>query len=291
MRALGVLAALAVLVVAACGGSSRPKGPPDLVFVSTRDGDYALFGATAEGKHAYRLTKERGDPATAEGLFFQGEPAWSPDGERIAFVSLRDGRSHIYSMRFDGTETRRLTASRQNDEHPSWSPDGKWIVFAREGAIFRIRAGGGAARRIGKAPGSAGDPSYSPDGRFIAYDYRRPGLETRDLWVMKSDGTGARRLTDLRAVTAWPAWSPDGRQLAFQSNVHGGHPEVFTIPADGGQPKRVTASGTSTIQPAWTPDGRLSFSRDGAIWVRAGAQETRLTSTEDNDSAPAWRPK
>ena len=61
MIRLGVAAALAALLVAGCGGSSRPKGPPAMVFVSVKDGDYAIFGASAEGKDAYRLTKEKGD--------------------------------------------------------------------------------------------------------------------------------------------------------------------------------------------------------------------------------------
>ena len=69
-------------VVAGCGGSSQPKGPPALVFVSIKDGDYAIFGADADGKHVHRLTKEKGDPSTPGGLFFQIEPAWSPDGRR-----------------------------------------------------------------------------------------------------------------------------------------------------------------------------------------------------------------
>src|SRR5438045_1928309 len=93
--------AAGVLLVGGCGSSGQ--APLDLVFVSTRDGDYALFGVAANGKHERRLTKEKGDPSTPAGLFFQIEPAWSPDGQLIAFASRRDGRSHIYVMRPDGS--------------------------------------------------------------------------------------------------------------------------------------------------------------------------------------------
>ena len=81
MIRFALAAAVAALLVAGCGGSSRAKSPPALVFVSVKDGDYAIFGAQADGKHSYRLTKEKGDPSTPAGLFFQVQPAWSPDGD------------------------------------------------------------------------------------------------------------------------------------------------------------------------------------------------------------------
>src|SRR5581483_7244869 len=208
---LGVAAVgLAALLAAGCGGSSAPKGPPALVFVSVRNGDYAIFGADAEGKHEYLLTEHEADPSTPRGLFFQNDPAWSPDGRRIAFASNRDGRTHLFVMNADGTGTRRVTNTAHSDEHPSWSPDGRRIVFAREGAIYEVPARGGAGKRLGKGFGAAADPAYSPDGRLIAYDYRQPGYSIKDIYLMKADGTGARRITALREVSTYPAWSPDG---------------------------------------------------------------------------------
>jgi TolB protein len=289
LRRLLPVAAFAALLVAGCGGSST-KGPPDLLFVSTRDGDYAIFGADAAGKHARRLTKERGD-ASPRGLFFQVEPAWSPDGRRIAFASFREGTSHIYVMDADGKGTRRLTSGTKSDDHPSWSPDGRRILFAREGALFVVPAAGGPPRRVGRGFGSAADPAWSPDGKQIAYDYRRPGYSIRELYVMRADGTHVRKVTELQQVSGLPAWSPDGKRLAFQSNVRLGHFEIYTIGVDGKGLREVTQSLVDVIQPAWSPDGsRLAFSRDGAIWVDAGGKQTQLTSGKNNDSAPAWRP-
>ena len=289
MRSLLVLAAFAVLVLAGCGGSN-PKGPPDLVFVSTRDGDYALFGATAEGKHERRMTKEKGDLASPSGLFFQVEPAWSPDGLSIAFSSQRDGTPHIFVMSADGAGTRRLTNGAQSDSHPSWSRDGRRIVFSREGALFVVPSAGGKARRVGHGLGSATDPAWSPDGTLIAYDYREPGFSIREVFVMNADGTGIRQVTKLGQVSGLPAWSPDGKRLAFQSNVRGGQYEIYTVGLDGKGVEQVTESTTDVIQPAYAPDGSLSFSRDGAIWVDRKGTETQLTSEKNNDSGPAWRP-
>jgi TolB protein len=288
LQLLSIAAVVAVL--AACGGSN-PIEPPALLFVSTKDGDYAIFGSDGQGKHVKRLTKERGDPSNPTGLFFQLGPAWSPDGTKIAFVSHRDGTSHVYVMNADGTGTRRLTNSAMDDDRPAWSPDGARIVFGREGALFGIPATGGAARRIARGLGNAANPAWSPDGTQIVYDYRRPGFSIRELYVMRADGTGIRQLTRLGHVSAFPAWSPDGTRIAFQSDLRFQHDEIYTVGVDGTGLRQVTRSGTDTIQPAWSPDGGLSFSRDGAIWIDAGGKETRLTSGKDNDSSPTWRPR
>lgn len=272
-----------------CGASAPRRA--ELVFVSTRDGDYAVYGFG--NGHEWRLSKEKGDPATPSGLFFQIEPAWSPDGRSIAFASKRDGRSHIYVMRADGTQSRRLTQSSEDDAHPTWSPDGRRIAFARGGEVWVVPADGGSPHRIAIAlhGGAAADPAWSPNGKLVAYDFRRPGFSIRELWVVRADGTHARAVTRLAHESELPAWSPAGRRFAFASNLRGGHFEIYSIGLDGTGLRRETRSSTDTIDPAWAPTGgKIAFSRDGAIWtVDRSGRTTKLTSA-GNDSSPAWRP-
>jgi Tol biopolymer transport system component len=287
VRPLALLPVL--LLLGGCGSSSSRT--PDLVFVSTRDGDYALFGAAADGSNEHRLSSEKGDPSTPSGLFFQVQPAWSPDARLIAFASRRDGRSHIYIMRPDGSGTRRITNSRMDDDHPSWSPDGRQIAFAREGALFVVAAGGGRARRLGHGLGNAADPAWSPNGKLLAYDYRRPGSSVREIWIAAADGSRPRPLTRLGAVSAMPAWSPNGRRIAFHSNVRAGHYEIYSIGFGDGL-RRETRSSTDTFEAAWSPSGReIAFSRGGAIWAVDHARHARRITSAQNDSSPAWRPQ
>jgi Periplasmic component of the Tol biopolymer transport system len=93
------------------------------------------------------------------------DPAWSPDGRRIAFQSKRDGNLEIYVINLDGTGLSRLTDHPAADGRPAWSPDGQWIAFEsdRDGKldIYIMRADGSDVRRITSNAGKNGWPSWA----------------------------------------------------------------------------------------------------------------------------------
>jgi TolB protein len=289
-----LLALVTALLLGACGGSGDDP-EPDLVFVSTRDGDYAVFGMTADGGAERRLTETDVDASSPRGLFFQTDPAWSPDGRTIAFASRRGGTFDLYAMNADGTGTRRLTATRDDDGDPTWSPDGRRIAFARgtPARLFVVDGDGSNARRVTDGESEEADPAWSPDGRWLAYSRREPGSSIRELWLVRPDGSQRRRLTSLAGVAEAPAWSPDGRRLAFSAMVDDARFGVYTVRVDGEDVRHLT-SDEDSFEPAWSPDGgTIAFSRQGAIVAidaRTGAERT-LTEGENNDSSPAWRPR
>ena len=86
-----------------------------------------IFTVSSNGTGVKRLTS---------GSSFDGFPAWSPDGARIAFTSGRDGNLELYTMAADGSDVQRLTNDPRDDQSPAWSPDGKRVAFSSE------RAGG-----------------------------------------------------------------------------------------------------------------------------------------------------
>ena len=116
-----------LLLLTGCGGSGSPGDT--IVFVSSRDGDYAIFGKNADGSSQGRLTDEEGDLSVEGGVEFQTDPAWSPDGSKIAFASAREGSYDIYVMDADGTDRVALTHDAAFDTVPLWSPDGRTILF------------------------------------------------------------------------------------------------------------------------------------------------------------------
>lgn len=291
-HSLGVLCAAVAVVLSGCGGDEQAR--PDLAFVSTRDGDYAIFEMNADGGGQSRLTPREGDLASSPArLFFQIDPAWSPDATKIAFSSRRAGTFDVYVMNADGRGTRRVTAGKQNDSHPTWSASGELIAFERSGDVWVTDVDGRSAERISDVIAEEGEPAWSPDGAWIAYVRRTPGTASRELWLMRPDGTGRRALTRQNATVTTPAWSPDSSRIVFASNRDDGVYALFTIGVDGKGLRSVVPTATDNFEPSWSPDGTtIAFFDEGAIYAveLGGGDVVRLTDSANNDSSPVWTP-
>jgi Tol biopolymer transport system component len=291
-RSLGVLCAAVALVVSGCGGDERVQ--PDFVFVSTRDGDYAIFEMNADGSAQHRLTEPEDDVASNPArLFFQVEPAWSPDGLKIAFASRRSGSFDIYAMNQDGEGTRRLTSTKGVDHHPTWSPKGDRIAFARDGDIWVVQADGSGERRISGIGADESEPSWSPDGAWIAYVRRTPGQAATEIALMRPDGSARRKITNRGGESIMPAWSPDSSRIVFASKADEVY-ALYTVGLDGRDIRTVVPTANDNFEPAWSPDGStIAYQEDGAIFTveLGGGDVKRLTDQATNDSQPAWKPR
>jgi Tol biopolymer transport system component len=144
----------------------------------------------------------------------RGAPAWSPDGQWIAFTQddtapgTRGGS--LWVMRVNGGSKRQLTSNPGGfDSHPSWSPDGQRIVFARDGLAIVTVATGVVTRLT--LPGVIQAPAWSPDGRHIAFARHtaEPGLGAWDIYTVHPDGADMRRRAAAVARlgnTVEPSW-------------------------------------------------------------------------------------
>jgi Tol biopolymer transport system component len=94
-----------------------------LAFATSRDGDFEIYAARADGSRPRRLTASTG---------LDIRPAWSPDGRQLAFTSLRDGNYEIYLVDADGSRPRRLTHHPERDDFPQWHPDGQRLLTISE---------------------------------------------------------------------------------------------------------------------------------------------------------------
>jgi uncharacterized repeat protein (TIGR01451 family) len=241
-------AAVALLAGAGPAGAAFPGANGKLAFQSDRDGNDEIYIMNADGSGQTNLTNNGA---------FDGEPAWSPNGQKIAFESDRDGNSEVLLVGADGSHQGRLTINALFDGEPAWSPDGNKIAFQsnRDGnrEIYVMNADGSSQINLTNNPDLDRAPVWSPDGQKIAFFSDRD--ENLEIYVMNADGTGQTNLTNNAAGDQQPAWSPDGQKIAFQSTRDGNN-EVYVMNADGTGQTRLTTNDSDDIRPAWSPDGQ-----------------------------------
>jgi serine/threonine-protein kinase len=222
-------------------------------------GNRDIFLLSLSGKTPINLTP--GSPDNDD------QPAFSPDGERIAFRSNRDGGG-IFVMGRTGEEVRRITRFGNN---PSWSPDGTHIVFAKErveldpqnsdaqSTIWIVDVNTGTTRELTVSDGVL--PAWSPDGKRIAYSTRLGMPAHQDIWTIPAGGGQPVPVTNDVAIDWFPRWSPDGRYLLFVSN-RGGSMNLWRIRIDErsgktlGSPEAIVTPATSVAHLSVSADGR-----------------------------------
>jgi len=278
---------------------SRPTAPTleftgKLVFQVCNGCD--IYVINADGTGLRRLT---------DGM----DPAWSPDGQKVAFARWRDPRG-IYIIDEDGSNET-LLFGWSEAKAPAWSPDGSHIVFTRHQA-------GGREKDTEIFPGwvlpahpwwklglvrvedryftellcydHSFSPTWSPDGKVIAYD------SDYGLHLTATDGSiGGQSYdrsrdalsTDVRDSS--PAWSPDGTKIAFGFSQHD-HWEIYVMNADGSNRVRLTREKLfappppNNVSPAWSPDGRhIAFFTD-----RNGKWELYVMNADGGNQRPMF---
>lgn len=233
------------------------------------------------------------------------DPAWSPDGRRLAFSSRRDFNYNIDIIDSDGTQRQALTTHSGNDWNPSWSSDEE-ISFTsnRDGnwELYKMKEDGSAQTNLTRTPTIAeDDAAWSPSGAQLAFARQENG--NWDIYIMNADGSGVTRLTTHAADDRNPTWSSNAARIAFETD-RDGNDEIYILTVDGppGNEVNWTRDPADQREPSWSPDGTeiafVSVSNYGGLETASLVARPVANTSADHILAsdlslpvqPAWRP-
>jgi TolB protein len=273
-----------------------------MAYTTYENSAYSLYTIETDGSNLNFLSK---------GNEYCGNPAWSADDKRIAFVKndKTAGNTYdIYSINEDGTNETRLT--NQNDNFsPQYFPESNSILFASSNGswtgIYKMNADGSNKRLLTPKNKSFSNPKISPDESKIAITSM--DWTGAQIFVMNGDSSSLKQITFTVDPNYWdsgfprdgninPVWSPNGNSLAYVS-YENGSPDIFITNNDGTGNKRLTDTPLRDEYPSWTKDGRyILFSSNRNLDVNAeiyimradGQNQKPLTNYTGDDIYPAY---
>ncbi len=241
---------MVALAAAAPALAAFPGENGRIAFAKYDGNGFDIFSAEPDGNAVAQLTHD------GQSI----NPAFSPDGTRLAFTSgtrVYIGNQHAHDRQF-------VLDMGVGAWELDWSPDGTQLVgafpscadpdLACEPDIYVFGTDGGGLTNLTNTDGPEYNPSWSPDGDTIAFDSPRAGES--DIYTIDADGGGELNITtDLSSPATEPDWAPDSSKLAFEVDLPFYAVSVWTAHPDGSDKEQLLTAPSGAFQPAWSPDG------------------------------------
>lgn len=259
-----------------------------IAYVQKRGTQYELRVADADGQNWQTVVRSR-EPIIS--------PAFSPDGQRMAYVSFENKKPIVYVQSLRDGSRRTVAAFKGSNSAPAWSPDGRQlaVTLTRDAGsqLYLINADGSGLARLTQSGAIDTEAVWTPDGKWLYFTSDRGG--SPQIYRISSKGGGARRITFSGGYSVSPDISPDGKLLAYIRRDEGRFRVVLHDLATGQE--RVLTDTAHDESPSFAPNGQLLLyatlvNGRGVLGTVSldGRTRARLSESGTDAREPVWGP-
>lgn len=259
-----------------------------IAFVSTGTKNKEIYTCDFDGYDPSQLTRTKAITLS---------PAWSWDGQWIAYTSYAKGKPDLYIRHINENRGTVVTKKGINIS-PAWVPNqfalAATLSFSGDQDIYLLTGSGEIIKNLTNNWGIDVSPTWSPDGKRMAFVSDRAGMP--QIYIKDINSGEVRRLTYEGKYNTSPSWSPKGDKIAYEAKDNGNF-NIRVMGVDGSGPVQLTSDAGDNESPSWSPDGSLivfNSTREGAsrifVMTAFGTDQRRLLVLPGEQTNPSWSP-
>lgn len=263
-----------------------------IAYLSTATGNKEIYVCDFDGENPVKVTNTKSITLS---------PAWSSDGEEMAYTSYQKGKPDIFIKNLKSGTVGVLVALAGSNITPCWVPGKKELAaslsFEGGQGIYLLTRQGKIRKRVTNKWSEWGidvSPSFSPDGEDMAFVSKRSG--TPQIYMQNLDSGSVKRLTYQGKYNTSPSWSPNGMKVAY-AGLADTRFEIYVVDLKTGEAERLTYDSGDNESPSWSPDGSMivfSSTREGYsrlyVMTSSGTDQRRLLFSQGEQTNPKWSP-